>query len=100
ALLEIGPELGRGARALQSRLAPVELGLAGCELVRERRIGGRSSRDGPLALGQLLLALRQRCLALVELGDPLERRLRALVLAGGALLAQPVGGGRALLLLR
>src|SRR5207247_5736101 len=100
ALLEVVPELGRRAGPLQRCLAPVELGLAGGELVRERGIGGRSLRDLPLARGQLLLALCQHGLALVELGDPLERSLRPLVLAGGELLAQPVRGGRDLLVLR
>src|SRR5919197_5877754 len=50
ALLEVVPELGRRTRPLQRRLAPVELGLSRCELVRESRIGGRSLRDGPLTL--------------------------------------------------
>src|ERR687885_406212 len=96
ALLEVVPELGRCARALQRRLAPVELRLAG----GERCVGRLALRGLPLSLDELLLPQRERGLALVELGDALERRLRPFVLAGRELLAEPVGRGRDLLFLR
>src|SRR5919197_2191553 len=100
ALLEVVSELGLRACALQRVLAAVELGLAGGELVGQSRISGSPLRDGALALRELLLAPRQRGLALVEGGDPLERGLRPLVLAGSELLAEPVCGRGDLLLLR